>query len=197
MIAGAARTTPPIAIELTCAAKEAGADAALNVPPYYNRPEPGGRLPPILPRSPRRPNCRSSSTTCRRAPSPTSRSRRWRGSSGIPRCRRRQGRDRQLEGVRPPRRLRPRLVQLSGNDDMALGFNAMGGRAASRSPRIRAAPCADFQNAMAQATGRRRLKLHDKLFPLHAALFTDASPGPVKYALTASRRLLRPSCACR
>jgi 4-hydroxy-tetrahydrodipicolinate synthase len=26
--------------------------------------------------------------------------------------------------------------------------------------------------------------LQDKLFPLHAALFTDASPGPVKYALT-------------
>jgi 4-hydroxy-tetrahydrodipicolinate synthase len=26
--------------------------------------------------------------------------------------------------------------------------------------------------------------LQDKLFPLHAALFTDASPGPIKYALS-------------
>ena len=28
------------------------------------------------------------------------------------------------------------------------------------------------------------LKLQDKLYPLHAALFTDASPGPTKYALS-------------
>ena len=25
--------------------------------------------------------------------------------------------------------------------------------------------------------------LHDRLYPLHIAMFTDASPGPVKYAL--------------
>ena len=42
------------------------------------------------------------------------------------------------------------------------------------------------------------LKLQDRLYPLHAALFTDASPGPVKYALTRVRaRLSRPSSACR
>ena len=28
------------------------------------------------------------------------------------------------------------------------------------------------------------LKLQDRLYPLHAALFTDASPAPTKYALT-------------
>jgi 4-hydroxy-tetrahydrodipicolinate synthase len=32
------------------------------------------------------------------------------------------------------------------------------------------------------------LELQDKLFPLHIALFTDASPGPVKYALSKVRR---------
>ncbi len=31
------------------------------------------------------------------------------------------------------------------------------------------------------------LELQDRLFPLHAALFTDASPGPVKYALNRVR----------
>jgi 4-hydroxy-tetrahydrodipicolinate synthase len=31
------------------------------------------------------------------------------------------------------------------------------------------------------------LKLQDRLYPLHTALFTDASPGPVKYALSRVR----------
>jgi 4-hydroxy-tetrahydrodipicolinate synthase len=31
------------------------------------------------------------------------------------------------------------------------------------------------------------LKLQDKLYPLHAALFTDASPAPTKYALSRIR----------
>ncbi|HVE01145.1 MAG TPA: 4-hydroxy-tetrahydrodipicolinate synthase, partial [Sphingomicrobium sp.] len=31
------------------------------------------------------------------------------------------------------------------------------------------------------------LKLQDRLYPLHVALFTDASPGPTKYALTRIR----------
>jgi 4-hydroxy-tetrahydrodipicolinate synthase len=31
------------------------------------------------------------------------------------------------------------------------------------------------------------LVLQDKLYPLHAALFSDASPGPTKYALTRVR----------
>jgi len=30
----------------------------------------------------------------------------------------------------------------------------------------------------------RALELHDRLFPLHEAMFADASPGPVKYALS-------------
>jgi 4-hydroxy-tetrahydrodipicolinate synthase len=31
------------------------------------------------------------------------------------------------------------------------------------------------------------LKMQDRLYPLHAALFTDASPAPTKYALTRVR----------
>jgi 4-hydroxy-tetrahydrodipicolinate synthase len=76
------------------------------------------------------------------------------------------------------------FVQLSGNDDLALAFNAMGGQGcisvtANAAPRL----CAEFQAACASDDMTAALKLHDRLFPLHEAMFTDASPGPVKYAL--------------
>jgi 4-hydroxy-tetrahydrodipicolinate synthase len=80
------------------------------------------------------------------------------------------------------------FIQLSGNDDMALGFNAMGGVGcisvtANVAPRL----CSDFQKAMADKRWDDALKLQDKLYPLHAALFTDASPAPAKYALARLR----------
>jgi len=80
------------------------------------------------------------------------------------------------------------FVQLSGNDDMALGFNAMGGVGcisvtANVAPRL----CADFQSATREGKWEEALKLQDRLYPLHAALFSDASPGPAKYALTRVR----------
>jgi 4-hydroxy-tetrahydrodipicolinate synthase len=76
------------------------------------------------------------------------------------------------------------FVQHSGNDDMALGFNAMGGVGcisvtANVAPRL----CADFQKAMKGGRWDEALTLQDRLYPLHAALFTDASPAPTKYAL--------------
>lgn len=76
------------------------------------------------------------------------------------------------------------FCQLSGNDDMALGFMAMGGVGcisvtANVAPRL----CAEFQGACAEGRWAEALLLQDKLFPLHAALFTDASPGPIKYAM--------------
>ena len=80
------------------------------------------------------------------------------------------------------------FCQLSGNDDMALGFNAMGGVGcisvtANVAPKL----CSDFQKAMRYGRWDDALKLQDRLYPLHAALFTDASPGPTKYALTRVR----------
>jgi 4-hydroxy-tetrahydrodipicolinate synthase len=76
------------------------------------------------------------------------------------------------------------FVQLSGNDDMALGFNAMGGVGcisvtANVAPRL----CAEFQRACLAGDWAKALQLQDRLYPLHAALFSDASPGPTKYAL--------------
>jgi 4-hydroxy-tetrahydrodipicolinate synthase len=80
------------------------------------------------------------------------------------------------------------FVQLSGNDDMALGFNAMGGVGcisvtANVAPRL----CAEFQKAMREGRWDEALRVQDRLYPLHAALFTDASPGPTKYALSRIR----------
>jgi 4-hydroxy-tetrahydrodipicolinate synthase len=77
------------------------------------------------------------------------------------------------------------FCQLSGNDDMALGFSAMGGVGcisvtANVAPRL----CSDFQKAMRDGRWDEALKLQDRLYPLHAALFSDASPAPTKYALS-------------
>jgi 4-hydroxy-tetrahydrodipicolinate synthase len=80
------------------------------------------------------------------------------------------------------------FCQLSGNDDMALGFNAMGGRGcisvtANVAPKL----CSEFQKAMTNNQWLLALELQDRLYPLHAALFTDASPAPTKYALSRVR----------
>lgn len=80
------------------------------------------------------------------------------------------------------------FCQLSGNDDLALGFMAMGG-VGCISVTANVAPdlCADFQAACSENRWQDALELQDRLFPLHAALFSDASPGPVKYALARVR----------
>ncbi len=80
------------------------------------------------------------------------------------------------------------FCQLSGNDDLALGFNAMGGAGcisvtANVAPRL----CSDFQKAMREGKWAEALKLQDRLYPLHDALFSDASPAPTKYALSRVR----------
>jgi 4-hydroxy-tetrahydrodipicolinate synthase len=81
------------------------------------------------------------------------------------------------------------FCQLSGNDDMALGFNAMGGVGCiSVSANVAPKLCSEFQKATREGRWDDALKLQDRLYPLHAALFTDASPAPTKYALTQVRK---------
>ena len=80
------------------------------------------------------------------------------------------------------------FAQLSGNDDMALGFNAMGGVGcisvtANVAPRL----CAEFQKATLERDWNRALELQDRLYPLHMSMFADSSPGPAKYALSKLR----------
>ena len=77
------------------------------------------------------------------------------------------------------------FAQLSGDDELALPFNAAGGVGcisvtANVAPRL----CADFQQACKDNDLKRARELNDQLYPLHYAMFDDASPGPVKYALS-------------
>ena len=91
------------------------------------------------------------------------------------------------------------FVQLSGNDDMALGFNAMGGTGcisvtANVAPRL----CADFQNAcLDRRLGRTRSPSRTGSTRSTPPCSPTPRPGPVKYALAGSAPISPPSSACR
>jgi 4-hydroxy-tetrahydrodipicolinate synthase len=188
VIAGCGSNDTAHAIELTRAAKEAGADAALHVPPYYNRPNQEGiyahlaavaeavDIPIVLYNVPARTVTDISVETMARL-------------SRIANVVAVKDATANLARVSAQRAAcGPDFVQLSGNDDMALGFMAMGGRGCvSVTANVAPSLCAEFQNACLSSTWEEALRLQDKLFPLHAALFADASPGPVKYALNRIR----------
>jgi 4-hydroxy-tetrahydrodipicolinate synthase len=184
VIAGCGSNDTRQAIALTRAAKEAGADAALHVPPYYNRPNQEGiyahlaaiaeavDIPIVLYNVPSRTITDIAVETMARLAK----------IANIVAVKDATGNLARVTAQRLA--CGEDFIQLSGNDDMALGFNAMGGRGcisvtANVAPRL----CADFQNACLSGDWQTALTLQDKLYPLHAALFTDASPGPVKYAL--------------
>ena len=186
ILAGAGSNDTRVAIANVRAAKEAGADAALMVPPYYNRPSQEGifrhfeaianetALPIVLYNVPGR-------TVTDIQPATMARIVRAFPDVfiGVKDATGNLGRvtDQRL-GCGAD------FTQLSGNDETALAFNAMGGTGcisvtANVAPRL----CADFQAAWAAGDVARARALHDRLYPLHIAMFTDASPGPVKYAL--------------
>jgi len=184
VIAGCGANDTHVAIALTRAAKEAGADAALHVPPYYNRPNQEGiyahlaavaeavDIPIVLYNVPSRTITDIAVETMARLAK----------IANIVAVKDATGNLARVTAQRLA--CGADFIQLSGNDDMALGFNAMGGQGcisvtANVAPKL----CADFQNAMLSGDWKAVLTLQDRLYPLHAALFTDASPGPAKYAL--------------
>ena len=66
-----------------------------------------------------------------------------------------------------------------------LGFMAHGGHGcisvtSNVAPRL----CAEFQDACLKGDFAAALKTHDKLMPLHTALFIETNPAPAKYALS-------------
>jgi 4-hydroxy-tetrahydrodipicolinate synthase len=72
---------------------------------------------------------------------------------------------------------------LSGDDPTALGYMAHGGHGcisvtANVAPRL----CAQFQDACMQGAFDAAREIHERLMPLHEALFIDPSPACVKYA---------------
>lgn len=74
---------------------------------------------------------------------------------------------------------------LSGVDELSLAFNASGG-AGCISVTANVAPklCAEFQAACQAGDYDKARELNDILYPVHKAMFSDASPGPIKYALS-------------
>ncbi|MGS1017672.1 4-hydroxy-tetrahydrodipicolinate synthase [Allosphingosinicella humi] len=188
VIAGCGSNSTATAIDTMRAAESRGADAALVVLPYYNRPNQEGlyahfatlaeasSLPIVVYNVPGRTVTDIQvETLARIAELPTVVG--IKDASGA------------LARVAAQRlACGPDFVQLSGNDDMALGFLAMGGVGtisvtANVAPRL----FAEFHEAWLGGDTATALALQDRLYPLHAALFTDASPGPVKYALNRLR----------
>ena len=189
IIAGCGSNSTATAIAHMAVAKTAGATAALVVIPYYNKPSQAGiaahfraladacDLPIIVYNVPSRTVADISVETLgevSRLPSVVG----VKDASG------------NLARVTAQRlACGPEFCQLSGNDETALGFNAMGGVGcisvtANVAPRL----CAEFQAATREGRWNDALALQDKLYPLHDAMFSDASPGPAKYALSKVRR---------
>ena len=188
VIAGCGSYSTAVAIELVRAAADVGADATLVVVPYYNKPSQAGLkahftavadaspVPVVVYNVPSRTVADISVETLAEI-------------AKHPKIVAVKDATGNLARVSAQRLACDEdFVQLSGNDDMALGFNAMGGVGcisvtANVAPKL----CSDFQKAMSEGRWEDALKLQDRLYPLHAALFSDASPGPTKYALTRVR----------
>jgi 4-hydroxy-tetrahydrodipicolinate synthase len=187
VIAGAGSNDTRVAIRNIKAAKDAGADCALMVPPYYNRPSQDGifrhfaavveacDLPVMLYNVPGRTVTDILPETMGRLVQAY--------PDNIVAVKDATG---ALTRVSQQRAVcGPAFAQLSGNDETALAFNAMGGVGcisvtANVAPRL----CAEFQAAIDDEDYTAALGLQDRLFALHLAMFTDASPGPVKYAVS-------------
>jgi 4-hydroxy-tetrahydrodipicolinate synthase len=188
VIAGTGTYSTAASIERTRAAADVGADAVLAVVPYYNKPSQAGLaahfiaiadaspLPIVVYNVPSRTVADISVETLAEI-------------AKHPKIIAVKDATGNLGRVSDQRlKCGEGFIQLSGNDDMALGFNAMGGVGcisvtANVAPKL----CSDFQKAMREHRWDEALGLQDRLYPLHAALFTDASPGPTKYALTRVR----------
>lgn len=77
------------------------------------------------------------------------------------------------------------FIQLSGDDASALGYNAHGGRGAiSVTSNVAPGLCSAFQTACRDGRWDEARRLHERLQPLHDALFAAPSPSPTKYALS-------------
>lgn len=185
VIAGTGSNATAEAVDLTRHAKAAGANAALVVTPYYNKPTQEGLyqhfktiqdavdIPIIIYNIPPRSVIDMSvETMARLAELPN--------IAGV--------KDATQDLTRP---MRTRLAiggdfcLLSGEDGTALPFMAGGGHGcisvtANAAPRL----CADMQRAWRDRDLATALELQDRLMPLHGALFCESNPCPVKYALS-------------
>ncbi len=186
VIAGAGSNNTAEAIEYAAHAKKAGADAALIVVPYYNKPTQEGiyqhyraiakavDIPIFVYNVPGRTVANCSVETLDRLAKD---------------CPNIVGtKDASADLTRPSRQrliTGESFIQLSGEDGTALGFNAHGGVGcisvtANVAPRL----CAEMQEATLSGDYKKAIAIQDRLMPLHHALFVETNPGPIKYAVS-------------
>ena len=183
VIAGAGSNDTRTAIQNSNHAQELGADAALHVAGYYNRPSQEGLfrhfeavhadtdLPIIVYNIPPRAAVDILPETMARI-------------AALPR----------VVGVKDAtgdltRPLRERLLIqgdftfLSGEDGTAVAYNAAGGNGCiSVTGNVAPALCAEMQRACRDGDFRKAAEIQLRLMPLHLALFMEPSPAGVKYA---------------
>ena len=185
VIAGAGSNNTAEAIRLMTFAKKVGADAALVVTPYYNKPNQRGLyahykalhdavdLPIVIYNIPGRSIVDMTPATMGEL-------------AKLPRIVGVKDATGDITRVSDTRiACGPDFIQLSGEDASALGFNAHGGVGcisvvANIAPRL----CADFQEATLAGDYARALAYQDRLMPLHRACFAEPNPCPTKYALS-------------
>ena len=187
VIAGTGSNSTDEAISLTKYAEKAGADAALVVTPYYNKPTQEGlyqhfkaindscAIPIIIYNIPPRSVVDMNVDTMARLFE-------LKNIVGV------KDATGDLNRVNQQRKkMGPDFIQLSGEDGTALEFNLRGGVGcisvtANVAPRL----CSEFQEASTAKNNSNLLakakEINDKLTPLHKSLFIESSPSPVKYA---------------
>jgi 4-hydroxy-tetrahydrodipicolinate synthase len=185
VIAGAGANATAEAIDLVRHAKTVGADAALVVTPYYNRPSQEGlyrhyeaindavQLPVITYNVPSRTGVDLSNETLARL-------------AKLP----------NIVGVKDATGIMDRISLqrldcgeewnlLSGDDPSALGYMAHGGHGCiSVTSNVAPEAMAKFMNACLAKDWETALFLQDRLMRLHKAMFLDSSPAPAKFALS-------------
>lgn len=185
VIAGAGSNSTREAIGLMRHAAEIGADAALVVTPYYNKPTQAGLiahytalaeasdLPIVIYNIPGR-------SVIDMTPETMGELAKLHSIVGV------KDATGKLERVSQQRiTCGADFVQLSGEDATALGFNAHGGVGcisvtANVAPKL----CAEFQNATLAGDYARALEYQDRLMPLHVAIFVEPGLVGAKYAMS-------------
>jgi 4-hydroxy-tetrahydrodipicolinate synthase len=185
IIAGAGSNNTIEAIELSRHAEKAGADCLLIVTPYYNKPNQEGLyrhykaindavgIPIVIYNIPPRSVIDMSVETMARLFE-------LKNIIGV------KDATAKLERVSAQREaMGPDFCQLSGEDGTALAFMAHGGHGcisvtSNVAPRL----CSQFQEACLAGDFAAALKIQDRLFPLHQALFIEPNPQGAKFALS-------------
>lgn len=184
VIAGAGSNSTAEAIALTRHAKKAGADGALLITPYYNKPMQEGLfrhyqavaqavdLPLVLYNIPSR-------TSVNLLPATVGRLAAIRNIVAI-----KEGSGSLQQVSEIIQACGDRITVLSGDDPLTLPMMAVGAKGVvTVTANIAPADMAAMVDAFAAGRLDQARRLHDKLYPLFTALFYETNPIPVKTAL--------------